>query len=442
MLEFSRYDTLVFSEHGADTNCYGLQVVRERMGQLGKSYDAVDPQITLHSSFWPEQLLDFLRWDARRPTRTPVLVGGNAPSTNPAPYLAAGCNVFLGDGECYSDDSSSLLAPGNTTPAPVAVVPEVVPVSGYVDEQKEGKSSRRYFCEISRGCRNRCAFCQYGWLKPYREAAAEHVEAALEFAQTKHVRVFAADRFQHSAYSRIRSKLDALGAVDTGSDASIRFLLKHPELLAQTRKIRTGIEGMSFRLRKRVGKPITDDDIVNVHGAAVAAGIKSFDWYMIYGLPTETDADADAFLDLLAKLETPLKGHTLAIHWNAFQPNACTPLQWAAPAVGYPAARLKRIGAARFSFKAMHVPLLTSDATVARRTLLTRAAGPETADMLKIMAFQPIAGRNVAAMASAYQKRVGVDPFGEWPGDKPFPWDQHVQYDKSRMRRWYDKIAF
>lgn len=439
MFNFTRYSTLVFSEKGADINCYGLAIVKHRMQSLGKQYNQSNYEAILHSSYWPDQILDLLRWKALHKPSVPLLVGGNSPSTNPAPYLAMDCFVHLGDGELYHDDCEFVISPKNSEPHPIACTEHVYPFAGYVDEQKEGKTSRRYFCEISRGCRNKCLFCQYSWLKPYREAPVQDVYAALEYASTKHVRVFAADRFQHSGYKLIRRCLEQQGIVDTGSDVSLKFLNRNRSYLKYTRKIRTGIEGMSYRLRKMVGKNITDQEIVDAHSAAVEDNIRCFDWYMIYGLPTEGDDDAEEFVELLAKLEPAMKGRTLAIHWNAFQPNPCTPLQWAKPALKYPRKRLDRIHAARFAYTITHKPLYTKDSTLARRVLTIRAAGAETLDMLKVLAFRPSAANDVDALSAAYKKRMGVDLWDEWPADKEFPWDRHVQYNREKMRLLYDK---
>lgn len=430
---------MAFDEHGASDSCYGLYVTERRFKSLGKKkVDAAEAQVLAHSSYWPEQILDLIRYRATHKTSAAILVGGNSPTTNPSPYLAMGCYVWLGDGECYADDSASLLSPDNDLPRPIAVTPAVYPVDGYVDTQKEGKASRRSFVEISRGCKNRCSFCQYGWLKPYREAEYEHIAAVIERAETKHVRVFAADRFQHKDYMKIRTLLECQGSIDTGSDSSISFLLKHPEYLGMTRKIRTGIEGMSQRLRFSVNKKITDENILEVHELAVKQDIKCFDWYMIYGLPGETDEDAMCFIGLLKKLAPIMRGRTLAIHWNAFQPNACTPLQWASPAVRYDRRRLDTINTCRPGYTIMHKPLYTSPPKIAARVLLARS-GAEHVNMLRSIAFKPSIANNVDLIEKEYRRISGFDLFGEWPKDKPFPWDKHVQYDAGLMWRNYEK---
>lgn len=416
-----------------------MAVVKERMQSLNWRYEKTESNVLLHSSYWPEQILNLIRWMALYPSPRRLIVGGNSPTTNPCPYLALGAEVFLGDGELFDFDSPHLIRSQSDTPKTIGIAEKVFPISGYVDAQKEGKSSRRYFCEISRGCKNRCAFCQYGWIKPYREAPFEYIRAVIDATKSKSVRVFAADRFQHSQYPEIRKYLTQKKLKDTGSDLSIRFVAKHPEYLKLTTKFRTGIEGMSERLRIMVRKPITNAEIIRIHQLAFDAGIRCFDWYMIYGLPTENEDDTSEFLELLGSLEKVLKGHVLAIHWNAFQPNALTPFQWAAPAFPIPRARMECIDKSRYSFKIMHKPLLTSDSKIAMRTILSRA-GLRSLDLLKALAFKPQLAQDVRGMRNRFRALEGFDPLVALDPGAELPWDRYVQYDKRRLEKIYASI--
>lgn len=433
-----------FSFSGKSENCYGLEVVKHGLQARGikcDSYSAIDKKPVLVSLYWPEQLYNYLRWrySAANQGRT-VLVGGNYATTSPNALMPYDTAVFMGDGELFDGSLDNPYIAVNT-PRAKAVSKHIAPTA-YFDAQ----SNYRSFCEISRGCKNKCMFCQYTWLKPYREASLTDIEIVCRKAKTKSIRVFAADRFAHTRYPAIRALLQSIGKNDTGSDVSMRLVFKNPEYLQYTNKVRVGIEGCSERLRKLVGKPFSDDNIAQFCKMVADAGIKTLDWYMIYGLPTETGDDRLQFIELLKKVDAVMpEGYALAIHWNAFTPNAQTPFQWAAPAQGpecYP--ELTALFDNRDitpRMKVYHKPRLTSMWTITRRILAIRGD-----ERLKNLIY------TFATKESAFKKKpreffrlvereAGRDMFGEWPVDTPMPWDRHCIYRKDLMLKlWNSRV--
>jgi radical SAM superfamily enzyme YgiQ (UPF0313 family) len=302
------------------------------------------------------------------------------------------------------------------------------------------QTTRRAFVEISRGCKNKCLFCQYGWLKEYREADIVDIEQAIKTCKTKTIRAFAADRFQHSKYQEIRKILDKKGKCDSGSDVSIRFLLDNPGYLKMTNKVRVGVEGLSQRLRRMILKPYSNEDIVRFCLAVADAGIKCLDWYMIYGLPTENESDVPEFLELMAELDARMPaGYVIAIHWNAFTPSAQTPFQWCAPAPHRPA-YMDRVfswgGNSRIKFYSK--PKYTSVWTLKRRMLSLRSS-PETAQLSFNFAMKESVFKKTPGLVdSLYKKASGVDLLGSWPTEKPLPWDDYCIYQRESMLKCYE----
>ncbi len=430
----------IFSFSGSSENCYGLEIVKKSLTSRGIKVGNIDystPHPVLVSLYWPEQLYDFIKWRYSHKMRNKkVVVGGNYPTTSPQAVFPFCDAIFLGDGEKWDGKDDSFIAEAGK-PKKRAIAEQISPYL-YEDLQQ----ARRTFVEISRGCKNRCLFCQYGWLKPYRECDYQDIAINIDRAKTKSIRVFAADRFQHSSYHAIRSLLEKRGKTDTGSDVSIRFLLKHPDFLKFTNKIRVGIEGLSHRLRKMVGKDYSNGELVKFCSLIAASGIKSLDWYMIYGLPTETDADVEEFKALIMALDAELPaGYTIAIHWNAFTPSAQTPLQWAEPATGdFPALRdfLENWHDNR-RIKIYHKPKLTGQATLIKRMLAIRAT-EETAKLVFNFAQRaPEFLRRPEFIFSEYRRAAGVDLMGPWPENKPLPWDRCCIYDRDVMLKLYRK---
>jgi len=425
---------------GDSVACYGLHVACEALRQRGhrvEPYDNSSSTPILLSVYWPEQVYELAKWSmgAARSKRVKI-AGGNVATSNPAALLPFVDAVFCGDGECWDGEISGQSVATKDGPEAVKALAEKIIPLRYEDVQQ----NRRTFIEIARGCRNKCLFCQYGWLKPYREADVLDIKNLLQFSKTKSVRMFAADRFQHSKYEAIRTITDRKGLCDTGSDVSIRFLLKHSEYLAYTNKVRVGIEGMSARLRHMVGKRYTDDDVVEFCRLVMAAGIKSLDFYMIYGLPGEVEEDVKQFVDLLRKIDSIApSGYALAIHWNAFTPSAQTPFQWAAPAYQYPAWLETHVfGVHGKNLKIMHKPRRTGDLTIIRRAIAIRA-GQKTRKLVYAMGITPSKFKDPGMLAKLYERETGDSVVEQWPTSKTLPWDGVVSYKREAMLKLWQR---
>ena len=428
-----------FSFSGSSENCYGLEIVKTSLLKAGHNVLPFNPDSknpVLVSLYWPEQIYDFVRFRYQSKMRgRQIITGGNFPTTSPSAVLPFCDSVFLGDGELWDGALDDPHLINSTSPATArAEVQEIMPVP-YEDLQQ----SRRAFIEISRGCKNKCLFCQYGWLKEYREANIVDIKEALKRVKTKSVRVFAADRFQHHDYQAIRDMMESRGKTDTGSDVSIRFLLQNPGYLKYTNKVRVGVEGLSHRLRKMIGKPYTNDDIIKFCTLVRDAGIKSLDFYMIYGLPTETDADVDEYRELLLKLDEIMPpGYALAIHWNAFTPSAMTPLQWAAPAQGeFNGVAALFAGTGNKSIKVYHKPKFTGPWTIIKRMLAIRGSAETKKLVFSVATREAEFKRAPDVVLREFKDATARDLLSEWPIDTPMPWDKFAVYDTATMLRLY-----
>ena len=429
------YETFSFS--GKSENCYGLEIVKinlERHGFKILPFDRTSKNSVLVSLYWPEQILDFIRWRYQSCMRgRTIIVGGNYPTTSPASVFPFAGYIFLGDGELWDGtlDSPYLITKEIDTPQERATTKNILPFL-YEDLQ----TTRRAFVEISRGCKNKCAFCQYGWLKPYRECNIVDIAEIINRVKTKSVRCFAADRFQHSHYLQIRKLLEKRGKCDTGSDVSIKFILKHSEYLEFTNKVRIGIEGLSYRLRKMVGKPFTENDLFSFCGQVASAGIKCLDFYMIYGLPTEGPDDVEEFKCFLLGLEKVMPaGYNIAIHWNAFTPSAQTPFQWEAPAGDKYSALYDMLynGHRSLTLTIYHKPKMTSIRTIIRRVLAIRS-DEKTAKLVFNYAYNKSKFEKVPEfILREYKKATGLALLGEWPVDIDMPWDRYCIYQRDKM---------
>lgn len=436
----SNFESMSFS--GKSINCYGLEVVKTVLKKYGHSvfdYDKKSDYPILFSLYWPEQIYDFLKWRYGQKKDRKIIVGGNTATANPSPIISSGCYCYLGDGELWDGSFDHKHIVKIDCPTEKALSLNISPVK-YEDLQ----DSRRAFCEMSRGCANKCMFCQYGWLKPYRECDIEDIKNIITSAKTKSLRLFAADRFQHTRYRDIRGIMDKAGKCDTGSDVSMRFVYNNTDYLKYTNKVRCGLEGMSERLRRLIGKPFKDEMVVNFCKMVADAGIKSLDFYMIYGLPTEEKEDIQCFVELINKIDTVMPdGYCIAFHWNAFTPSAQTPFQWAKSSFGYDRTYLERLvlGKDRINkrIKIMNKPTFTSDYTIVQRLLCIRASD----EVYKLIYNIAIKGgqlkKDYNFIIKEYERLVGVSLVDEWPLEKQLPWDKYVIYDREKMLDLYKR---
>ena len=414
-------------------SCFGLAVVRAALASRGLGvvpWSASWPGRILCSVYWPTMILDLVRWMRETGTLgSRIMVGGNAATANPAAWLPWVDRVYLGDGDEWDGQwDGPNIVDASSGPAERAIAP-IRPVV-YADKQRRAVS----FVEISRGCKNRCNFCQYGWLKPYRELDYSDIAALIARRETKTIRVFAADRYVHSQIDAIRGLLDSLKSWDSGSDVTVRAILRDPSSLKSIRKTRVGIEGMSERLRKMVGKPLAIEEIVRYLALGREAGIRCFDWYMIYGLPGETDDDAEEWLRLVDACGPVMQGQVLAVHWNAFQPNPLTPMQWCAPAWRYPRERMQRIAEHHVpGMKIMHKPLMTSDAKMLERMVCTRGGLPSQKLVYNLATNRGICEKQPELVRREFERAHGFDCLGVLPGSTALPWDAFVRYDRAKL---------
>jgi radical SAM superfamily enzyme YgiQ (UPF0313 family) len=424
---------------GSAITTYGIEIVKKSLeanGHVVKEFDMESNNPIIVSCYWMEQVYDLIKWRKKYGiVDRKIIVGGNQATGYPNSLMPWVSKIYLGDGDSWDGKNEENLIDCKNPKIKKPCYQKILKPFLYEDVQQ----NRRTFCEMSRGCKHSCFFCQYGWIKPYRESDVEDIRTILLSAKTKSIRMFAADRFQHSQYKQIRTAMDKIGKNDTGSDVSVSFLLNNKNYLSLTNKVRVGVEGMSERLRKLVGKPLTDEQLVDFVISTKAAGIKSMDWYMIYGLPNETQDDWEGFEKLLKEIDRNIDdNYVIAIHWNAFTPSSLTPFQYHSSAWGYDRGFKDYIRNIRLEkIKLMHKPLMSSNELVTKRMLAMRSTG-ETKDLIYTLAMNnSLFKKKEKAILAEYKKITGKDLHAKWDIDDPMPWDEYIHYDSAKLKKIY-----
>jgi len=335
--------------------------------------------------------IDFLA--AQRNETAPLIIGGGTCGFNPEPVADLFDAILIGDGEEAIVEISRLAAslkkagcdrtriidglasveglylPGKYHPlqksngtvksiqpdasTPAAVKRRVLPTLDQIDHLKTPlvPNARiihdRLAVEVARGCTRGCRFCQAGiTYRPVRERTkAQIIELAEEGISNSGFDEISLLSLSTGDYSCLPEVLPELMRRFRDQKVSVampsmRVGTLTRELMDQIRKVRkTGFtlapEAGSERLRQTINKGISEEDLLQTAEQAYALGWNLIKLYFMIGLPTETDVDLDAIVDLVEKTARAgsVNGRSrkkISVSIGTFVPKPHTPFQWEA----------------------------------------------------------------------------------------------------------------
>jgi radical SAM superfamily enzyme YgiQ (UPF0313 family) len=370
-----------------------------------------------------------------------VVCGGFTMSSNPLPVADFVDVAVIGEAECVIGPLLEALAEGKAHGSTrQELLERIAEIDGtYVPSLGERKVGRvwsptadiapepaarteshfgeMHLVEIGRGCGRGCLFCAAGSLyRPVRmRAKAAVLDACGDFAKIGLVGTAVGD---HPAIAIIMR--DLLGGGRELGISSLRaecVTTQIADLLVMggVRTLAIAPETGTEELRRRIGKPITQDQIQAAVRVLAEAGISTIKLYFMIGLPGETDDDAGAIVRFVGELAKVRGKSRLSVAVAPFVPKPQTPFQWAAFAARDVLKRrlslLKGVSLIRgCSVKTASIEEAWVEAVLAR--------GGRTLGEVLLKA-----AREKRSLRTLLKRTDGIDPTVGLDVKKPLPWD-------------------
>jgi len=294
----------------------------------------------------------------RGPDKPVVMIGGTAPTLNPAVAGVIADSVYIGEAE----PNITVFLRESILNKKRGAVQQLTPMRGTSVPKKPGTAPRFIYqvdkidstfldgfdnpslstfrgaglIEVGRGCSRGCRFCAAGHVYlPVRHRDVDDIlrDADTYSGKAKRIGLAGASISDHGALKEIMR-----GILDMGfglTTSSMRADMLDEELLTLMKKgglktVTIAPEGGSERIRRIMNKQLTEEAIFNAVRACKTAGIKNIRLYFMVGLPWEKEADVMAIVELVEKIRREFGGSQkkITISVNPFIPKPQTPFQW------------------------------------------------------------------------------------------------------------------
>ncbi|MFW9960121.1 MAG: B12-binding domain-containing radical SAM protein [Candidatus Thorarchaeota archaeon] len=290
-----------------------------------------------------------------------VIIGGPVVSSNPEPYVYFADAFVIGEGDLVIHDIVDIVKTAGSRDESIEALAEIegvyvptakpssvshitiadldsleYPTAQVIPDVEEGAKlepvfGKSFLLEVTRGCGHSCKFCLVGHIcQPRRTRSLERlqdlVEQGIERTPTNKVSLIGSslgdlDGLEELVCWMVTNGMD-VSVPSLRADSISRDLLDCLVKGGQ-RTLTIAPETGSSKLRKSMGKGLTDSEIEMAVKIAESAGYNSLKLYFIIGLPGETEEDIHSTVKMIQDIA---KNSTMKItaSVNPFVPKART----------------------------------------------------------------------------------------------------------------------
>lgn len=313
----------------------------------------------------------------------------------------------------------------------------------------------RITLEIMRGCPWRCRFCQSTTLK--RPIRFRKVETILQAAWDSYwatgyneISLLSLSTSDYPYFDelidRLRAEFRPLGVSISVPSLRVNHQWRMLALQLGTEKhsgLTLAPEAAREEMRRRIGKQITNEDLLEGCRQAFHQGFHRVKLYFMCGLPGETADDLAGIVDLaedIARLGRQVRGRNVTVTANVsnFIPKPHTPFQWHGMASREYFQEAHRLLRRRVKLRSVQIKYHDLETSLLEG-LISR--GDRRVGQIILRAWQQ--GARFDAWTDQFQQAIwqeaiaqsGVNPawliHQPYPGDRPLPWD-HVSIRQGR----------